>query len=819
MHTFFRGPALLLIAALVVACDGVNLTSASDPLLDAEGTDTALVSSEPTINAALLEPGAVSGDFFQLSDRWTSKELSYQIDTNSLIHNDIPIETIASHWSVEHVFGDWVRIKNRLTNQYLNIEPRDGQVHISNVPIGAHSGHWRFVNVGQYYSIENRWITNDRIHVETRDGLVRHGPVGNNLWSAQWTLQNTSHIAQIRSSVGGEWSPVVKWPLIAIHSALTADGRVMTYGTDENGAQGGQFVYDIWNPSLGTDTLSHSVLPNTTGTDLFCSAQVLLPGTDDLLITGGDSRGDGRAPNRGVTDTNLFNSSSDVLLRGTPMNYPRWYPTVHTLPNGEIFIHGGVDNFGQPVRTPEIYNAVTGVWRVLDDATSDIYRGGWWYPRAWVAPNGKLFGLTNGTIFEVDVTGNGSLRELGTETGTNNKLTATSVMFRPGRILQIGGGLRGAISANQDASAQVTEYNINTEEYAVIERPDLQYPRHWANSTMLPDGRVAVTGGSAAANTLKGVATAVELYDPDTNSWTTGASAVEDRLYHSTAILLPDATVLVTGGGAPGPRDNAGNVQPGNLNAEIYYPPYYFDENDNKRELASLISAPESINVQEQFSITVENAADVRQINLIRVGSVTHSVDMEQRFIPLDFNTAGSGGLRVTAPHNTMIAPPGYYLLFAVDKNGVPTKGSLISFDAGPGTDGPWFQLTDRWRSGELYVDNQMGEVSYGQRNTDQPDSHWVKEILGTGPWFRLRNRVTSQYLNTQSNNGIVGADVIGPNTWSSQWQEIKVGDYVLLENRWRANHKLHVEGNIGAQHGTVSNSFYSAQWLMSPVE
>ena len=810
---------MLLIAALLVACDGVTLSPTSDPLIEAETANIPLVSSEPTINAALLEPGAVSGGYFQITDRWTSKELSYQTDTNSLIHDETPAETIASHWSFEHVAGDWVRIKNRLTNQYLNIEPADGQVRLSNISIGAHSGHWRFVNIGQYYSIENRWIVGHRIHVQTRDGLVRHGPAGNNLWSAQWTLQNTSHIEQIPASVGGKWSPVFKWPLIAIHSALTADGRVMTYGTDENGAQGGQFIYDIWNPSLGTDNISHSVLPNSTGTDLFCSAQVLLPGTDNLLITGGDSRGDGRSPNRGVTDTNLFNSSSDVLVQGHPMNYPRWYPTTTTLPSGEIFIHGGVDNFGQPVRTPEIYNPTTGEWRVLEDATSDVYRRGWWYPRSWVAPNGNLFGLTDGTIFEVDVTGDGSLRVLGTETGTNNKLTSTSVMFRPGRILQIGGGLRGAISGSRNASAQVTEYNINADEFAVIERPDMQYPRHWADSTMLPDGRIAVTGGSAAANTLKGVATAIELYDPVTNSWTTGASAVEDRLYHSTALLLPDATVLVAGGGAPGPRDNAGNVQPGNLNAEIYFPPYYFDENDNRRELASINSVPTSISIQEQFSIAVENASDVRQVNLIRVGSVTHSIDMEQRFIPLGFNIAGNGELRVTAPHNTKIAPPGYYLLFVVDRNGVPTNGSMISLDAGPGTDGPWFQLSDRWRNGELYVDNQLGTVDYGQKNTDQLDSHWVKETLGGGPWFRLRNRVTSQYLNTQSNSGIVSADSISPSAWSSQWQEIRVGDYVILENRWKANHKLHVEQNIGAQHGTVPNSFYSAQWLMSPVQ
>jgi hypothetical protein len=79
--------------------------------------------------------------------------------------------------------------------------------------------------------------------------------------------------------------------------ALLPDGRVFNYGTDETGAQGAQLIYDIWNPRLGNGSNAHTILPNTTSTDIFCSAASLigagLPGigaglSGKLLITGGD---------------------------------------------------------------------------------------------------------------------------------------------------------------------------------------------------------------------------------------------------------------------------------------------------------------------------------------------------------------------------------------------------------------------------------------------------------------------------------------------------------------------------------------------------
>ncbi len=89
------------------------------------------------------------------------------------------------------------------------------------------------------------------------------------------------------ANVDGMWSPVYPWPLISVHSALLPDGRVMTYGSDLTGLQTGHSKYDIWD-STGAPDAGHLTLDNPTGTDIFCSSQVLLPQSGNLFIAGGD---------------------------------------------------------------------------------------------------------------------------------------------------------------------------------------------------------------------------------------------------------------------------------------------------------------------------------------------------------------------------------------------------------------------------------------------------------------------------------------------------------------------------------------------------
>src|SRR5262245_39396388 len=112
----------------------------------------------------------------------------------------------------------------------------------------------------------------------------------------------------------GRFGAAFGWPLIPLHAALLPDGRVLSYGTDERGQQGGQFSYAVWDPTLGTASDSHLLLPNTTGTDIFCSGQIIVPRTGEVLLTGGDRTING-ARNFANSDVNFFDYLTNTMRR------------------------------------------------------------------------------------------------------------------------------------------------------------------------------------------------------------------------------------------------------------------------------------------------------------------------------------------------------------------------------------------------------------------------------------------------------------------------------------------------------------------------
>ena len=144
------------------------------------------------------------------------------------------------------------------------------------------------------------------------------------------------------------------------------------------------------------------------------------------------------------------------------------------------------------------------------------------------------------------------------------------------------------------------------------------------------------------------------------------------RLYHSNTILLPDATVLSLGGGAPGPLTN--------LNGEIYTPGYLFDANGAPAVRPIIEQAPTDLNPGQTFTVRVDNPANIRTLALMPFGSSTHSFNMEARRIELSFSVQADGSLSVTWPTNSSdVVPPGDWMLFAIDENGTPSIASTIN--------------------------------------------------------------------------------------------------------------------------------------------
>ena len=186
----------------------------------------------------------------------------------------------------------------------------------------------------------------------------------------------------------GKWSALGTWPLIPIHAVLLPDGRVFTYGTDALLRATGTFIYDVWSPKQGLGSAAHLTLPNATGTDFFCNAQLVLPSSGELFMAGGDIWNGTRTIHRGNSDSALFDPGSNTLAAGAGMQRKRYYATVTTLADGRTYIQGGRDGEDRPeIRgTDGSFRLLTGI-----DTTGLFY----YYPRAWVTPTGRLFGYSD----------------------------------------------------------------------------------------------------------------------------------------------------------------------------------------------------------------------------------------------------------------------------------------------------------------------------------------------------------------------------------------------------------------------------------------
>jgi hypothetical protein len=460
----------------------------------------------------------------------------------------------------------------------------------------------------------------------------------------------------------GFFGPAIDWPIIGLHAILLPDGRVLTYGTDEQGQQSGQFVYDVWDPALGTGADSHTVLPNTTGTDLFCSAQTMLS-NGQVLLTGGDRTING-VRNYSTEQSNIFDPATNTLRPNGAMSYARWYPTIVRMPNGDAVILGGRQEFDIDAPTPEVFNLTTG-WRLLSGATSvpayGFPDGNWYYPRAFVTQQRKIFVLGNWTrTYMLNPAGSGSIVETAAVVPPGD-YQLPSVMYAAGKVLSLRLDRKVALIDTSKSPPVVTATT------------DIDRVRYWANTTVLADGRVLVNGGSAVANELSGVAYTTQIWNPGTGTWTTGAAAAKPRLYHSIALLLPDGSVLTGSGGAPGPVSN--------LNMEIYYPNYLYRKDGSGRPAPrpAIIAAPDLLRAGQSFAITVDSTAKINRVTIVRTGSATHSFNPDQRLLSLPFTQVGQQ-VQMTLPTNTGNLLPGYYMMFAI-KGGVPSVAKIIKID------------------------------------------------------------------------------------------------------------------------------------------
>jgi hypothetical protein len=452
------------------------------------------------------------------------------------------------------------------------------------------------------------------------------------------------------ASTLGQWGPVQTWPIVAVHSVLLKNGKLLVWDGWETPEP-----TSVYDPATGTFTTM--VAPSS----IFCAGQVQLP-DGRIIVAGG--YGVSTTGNLGLADTNIFDPATNTWTRVANMNLPRWYPDLTELADGRyVAISGNSSSASTWADTPEVYDPASNTWTLLTGVTtSQVHEEE--YPFSYLLPNGKVFtiGPSEDLSFLLDVGA-----KTWTPVGSSGVVNGSSVMYRPGKILYSGGAPSVINTSTASASTSVIDLTAATPAWQQI--APMKTARVYHTLTMLADGRVLAVGGEPTSDqtaVTTGVLT-TEIWDPATQTWTNDASISAARNYHSTAVLLPDGRVMVAGGGH---EESLGGA--GQYSAQFYSPSYL-----SNGPRPTISSAPAGATYGSTFTIGTPDASSISAVNLVSLGADTHQSDMSQHFVPLSF-TAGSGSLTVQAPAAAAQAPPGYYMVFVVNGNGVPSVAAIV---------------------------------------------------------------------------------------------------------------------------------------------
>jgi hypothetical protein len=480
--------------------------------------------------------------------------------------------------------------------------------------------------------------------------------------------------------VTGTWVVLpYQMPINPISASLLPNGKVLIVAGSENDAKnnskGAQsYRGAIWDPTATTES---SITVKNLTYDVFCSGTASLPDGRQLIVGGTSSyafTGDNRAT--------IFNPDTVAFVQSPSMANGRWYATATTLGDGRIMAMSGLTSTGGTSTTIEIYdlrNAGAG-WNVPTNVpfTPPLY------PRLALLPNGTVFytGQGTGGFNATSWIFNPATSAWTVSAATTRNRTYGSAVILPllppnytPRVMNFGGG------SPATSSTEVIDLSSGNPSWSP--GPNMSTGRIQMNAVILPNGNVLAEGGSVNNESPDTPGKSADLYDPASNTMRSAGTAAYSRLYHSTALLLPDATVASMGSN-PGAR--------GGYEAaiEIYTPPYLFDANDHpitsaRPRITTVSPVSGIVGYNSLLAVNYTSTSAISSAVLVRSGSVSHAFDMEQRLIglcgpaPQQPNCSGANGtINLTTPGNSNVAPPGHYMLFLLDSAGVPSKAAFI---------------------------------------------------------------------------------------------------------------------------------------------
>ncbi len=449
----------------------------------------------------------------------------------------------------------------------------------------------------------------------------------------------------------GFWEEVVDLGAQAIHAIhLPLSGKLLIWGYNHSQRTSAPGI--ILDPATGATT------DIQVGTAAFCAGHSHLP-DGRIFISGG--------LNSGGLGT-IFDPFTETFSAPIPLYGRRFYPTHTSLSDGRVFISAGT---GSRSAFPEIFDPAT------ETATPvgciDLGNGKYncdqtrlrlhYYPRVAIDEDDNLLMLPASRFmpaYTFNFAQNLWVTHLNPDDSRGRWRPAPAVYYAEGKALRAASDTYASSNTAVSLTTVVEFYDIfNPTERTVA---PMAYARNRATLTLLADGKVLATGGKRKAPCVGGTAYVYhpEIWDPATEQWQTLGAMQNHRVYHSSAILLRDGSVLSAGG------------ETKQTTSQIFHPPYLY-----WGPRPTITSAPGEIDYATTFDVFTPDPASIQAVNLLRPGAVTHAYDQSQRFVPLSF-TAAADRVVVNAPEEPYDAPPGYYMLFLISNQGVPSIAEYV---------------------------------------------------------------------------------------------------------------------------------------------
>jgi hypothetical protein len=451
----------------------------------------------------------------------------------------------------------------------------------------------------------------------------------------------------------GRWDTLpYAMPINPVHVALMRTGKVLVVSGSGNDPDNHVLQAAVWDPKTG------AIKTFRIAWDMFCNGMVVLPDGRPFVL-GGTLQYD---PFHGEPKTAAFNPLTEKFVDMPSMGGGRWYPTGTVLGDGSVLVYSGLGTDGSMNRTVQIWNGKA--WKAAGTAFANVDL----YPRQHLLPGGKVFEDGYNSNSQLYDPASHAFTPIATTIFGKDRFAGTSVLlpltlanaFKP-KVMILGG------ASPATATTELIDLSVPSPKW--VQGPPMVKGRVELNATILPDGKVLVSGGSVNDEDNATAVKEAQLYDPQGNTFASASSMEFPRLYHSNTLLLPDATVASLGG-----NPERKTYQP---EIEIYSPPYLFKADGTPAKRPAIAAAAPTIAYGARLAVSTADAASIKSVVLIRAGAATHAFDMEQRLVGLSF-TAGKGVLQATAPANGNLAPPGYYLLFILNAEGVPSVARFV---------------------------------------------------------------------------------------------------------------------------------------------